>query len=329
MRTGRAAGAVAALLLSIEIPAQSLSTIAGRISNPDGTPAPDAPVFAAVSDRDGRLRVVAEAVSAWDGRYELGAIPAGQYVVGARANPRSGVTLYPGVADIPPRRMVTVFDGVPTEGIDVWLQPAPQRYSVSGRVYWPDGRDISNLVIEYGGPAAAARSGIWYVFDPGGLFTIEGAAAGTMVMLARADTAAGPLIGMAATDVSVAPVEEVRLTLEPPGTLEGKLVFERRLPAGSGDLRVALTHTLLRVSPLYPAEDSAVGPDGRFRVSSARGEYAFRVDGLPAGWSVARVRRNQRDVASGRVIVGPGETVAGIELVVAAEASSNSAPGRR
>jgi hypothetical protein len=328
MRTGRTLGAVAALLLSVDIPAQSLGTIAGRISNPDGTPAPDAPVFAAVADRDGRLRVVAEAVSAWDGRYELRMVPAGQYVVGARSNPRSSVTLYPGVADDAPRRTVRVFDGVPTEGIDVWLQPAPQRYSVSGRVFWPEGRDISNLAIEYGGPAAE-RSGIWYVFDPGGLFTIEAAAAGAMVMLARADTADGPLMGMAATDVSVAPVEEVRITLERPGSLEGRLVFERPLPAGRRASRVVLIHTLLRVSPLYPVEDAAVDPDGRFRVPSARGEYAFRVDGLPAGWGVARVRRNGRDAAGGRVIVGPGETLAGIEVVVAPGASSDSAPGRR
>lgn len=315
MRTGGLFGAMAALLLAVDVPAQSLSTIAGRISHPDGTPAPDAPVFAAVSDREGQRRIVAEAVSGWDGRYELANVPAGEYIVGARTNPRSDITLYPGVADMPPRRTVTVFEGVAAEGIDIWLQPAPQRYAVSGRIFWPDGVAIDNLVIEYGGPASV-RSGIWYVADPGGLFTIEGASAGTMVLLARADTIAGPLIGMASTEVSVAPVEEVRLTIEKPGSVEGRLVFARPLPAGARASRVALVHTLLRVSPLYPAEDAAVDQENRFRIRSARGAYTFRVEGLPLGWRVLRVQRNGRDVTSGHVIVGPGEMVGGIELVV-------------
>jgi hypothetical protein len=280
-------------------------------------------VFAAVVDRSNRLRIVAEAVSEWDGRYQLSGIAAGQYIIGARRNPQSLATLYPGVEDAAPpgvrdaapRRTVTVFDGLPTEGIDVWLLPAPQRYTVSGRIYWPEGRSIENLVIEYGGPTNP-RKGIWYVFDPGGIFGIEGAPPGTMVLLARADSDAGPLIGMVSTDVSVAPVEEVRIVLDRPGSVEGRLVLRRPLPAGQAVSRVTLHHTLLRVSPLYPTEDSAVDADGRFRIPSARGEYEFLVDGLPAGWRVTEVRRSGRALPAGRVSVGPGETVREMELVV-------------
>jgi hypothetical protein len=312
------------VLCAVDATAQVRGTVAGRISLPDGTPAPGAPVFAAVGDRPGRLRIVAETTSEWDGRYELSGITAGEYVIGARMNnPGSTATLYPGVADsasadawsaAPPRRVI-VFEGLPTEGIDIWLLPAPQRYAVSGRIYWPEGRSIENLVIEYGGPTNP-RKGVWYVFDPGGLFAIEGAPPGTMVLLARADSDAGPLIGMVSTDVSVAPVEDVRIPLDRPGSVEGRVTLRRPLPAGHHISRVTLTHTLLRVSPLYPAEESVVDGEGRFRVPSARGEYEFLVDGLPSGWRVIEVRRNGRVMPAGRVSVGPGEAAREVVLVV-------------
>ena len=89
-----------------------------------------------------------------------------------------------------------------------------------------------NVVIEYGGPEDVHR-GIWYVTDPGGLFTVEGASRGTYVLLARADTPNGPLIGIAATDVTNDSVQDVRLTLRPPGSIEGRIVVEGNRQPGS------------------------------------------------------------------------------------------------
>ncbi len=298
-------------LLALGGAAQSPATIAGRISLPDGTPAPGVTVFAALSGRDGRLREVAGTVSEWDGQYRLTGMSPGQYVIGARAGRQSPVTYYGGVA-AGERRVVTLFDGVPAEGIDIWLQPLPQRYSVSGRVYWPDGRSIEDLVIEYGGPGNP-RQGIWYVFDPGGLFHIEGTPPGPMVMLARAESDAGPLIGMASTDVSVAPVEDVRIVLERPGSIAGRIVSQRPLPSGFSGVQVVLVHHLLNVSPLYPVESGAVQPDGRFHIPSARGSYTFALEGVP-GWRINRIRRAGRAISA--LTVGPAEAVTGVELEV-------------
>jgi hypothetical protein len=310
----RSALVLALTLTAAAVSAQGGTTLSGRISHPDGTPAPDAPVFAATVGPNGAIREVAMTTSEWDGQYRMRNVPAGTYVIGARLNARAPMTFYPGTAAVAERRLVTVFDGVPAEGIDVWLEPLPQRYNVAGRIYWPEGRTIDNLSIEYGGPANP-RMGIWYVFDPGGLFAIEGAPPGTMVLLARADSDAGPLIGLASTHVSVGPIDDIRLVLEPAGSVEGRVVFEAPRPAGA-EPRVTLTHTLLRVSPLYPVEDAAVRADGGFLVREARGHYAVTVTGLPDGWRVRRVRRNGRDVADGRVIVGAAERVSGLELVV-------------
>ena len=294
--------------------AQSGTTIAGRISHPNGTPAPDAPVVASVVGQNGALREVAATRSEWDGQYRLTGVPPGDYVIGARLNAGAPVTFYPSTATIAERRIVTVFDRIPAEGIDIWLEPLPQRYNVAGRIYWPEGRKIDNLAIEYGGPTNT-RMGIWYVFDPGGLFAIDGAPPGTLVLLARADSDAGPLVGMASTHVSVSAIEDVRIDLARPGSVEGRVTFAAPLPAGTR-ARIALTHTLLRVSPLYPVEDAAIDADGRFRVPEARGQYAFTVTGVPQGWRVRRVRRGGRDVPGGRVTVGAAEQVSGLELVV-------------
>lgn len=295
--------------------AQSGTTVSGRISHPDGTPAPDAAVFAATVGSDGSLRTVARAVAEWDGQYRLSGLLPGQYVIGARRTPQASPTYYPSTAEAVRRQPITVFEAVPAEGIDIWLQPLPQRYAVSGRIYWPEGRDVSNLAIEYGGPTNP-RMGIWYVFDPGGLFSIEGVPPGSMVMLVRADSDAGPLVGIASTDVSVAPVEDVKVMLAATGSVAGRLVFERPLPQGPAAPQVVLVHSLLRVSPLYPTESAAVDASGAFRVPSARGVYGVRVDGLPAGWTVKRIRRAGRDVRAGRLTVGPGEQVTAVELLV-------------
>ena len=63
-------------------PSIAESSIAGRVAEPDGIPAPDVQVFAAVRRVTGHFvlqetRTVAE----WDGRYRLTGLPPGEYLV--------------------------------------------------------------------------------------------------------------------------------------------------------------------------------------------------------------------------------------------------------
>ena len=270
-------------------------SIAGRISQPDSTPETGAHVVAAVRQRDGSLAPVGSTMAAWDGRYEIGNLPPGDYLVLAEPGPHAKVerlnrhvpppiaTLYPGVPAGQPGRPVRVFEGVATEGIDIWLAPAAQRYSVSGRMSWPEGVTVENLTLEYGG-IGDVRSGIWEVYDPGGLFTIEGLSAGTHVLVARAESSAGPLGGIVATEVGPASVEEVRLPLGKPGSVSGRVVFTITPSDPPGPVR--LVHRLLDVSPLYPGEESAMAPDGSFRdptrardLRADRGQPPARLEG--------------------------------------------------
>jgi hypothetical protein len=306
------------------------ASIAGRIIHADGTAAEGARV-AVYAVRDGVAAAIAgTATSSYDGRYEVKGLVAGEYMVGVTARKTSGVagdlkrtpampleTFYPGTTERDRADAVTVFEALPAEGIDVWLAPAPQRFAISGRIFPPDGVALEKTVIEYAG-AGGVRRGIWYVHDPGGLFTIDGAAQGTYVLLVRAETPVGPLVGIAATDVSVGPVEDVRVMLRTPGSMEGRIVIDATAAKASPSptLRVSPRQLLVELSPLYPVEETAVADDGRFTLRELGGEYAIVVHGLPDGWRVKRVQHNGAPLPGNRIVVPPGERVTGVEVVV-------------
>jgi hypothetical protein len=304
------------------------SSIAGRIIQPDGAAAENArvSVYAVRQDAPGRTPS-GSAISSYDGRYEIGGLPAGTYVIGVTpaiataptprgvARPSPVETFYPDTALVERAQRIQLVEGVPVEGIDVWLSPAPQRYTVSGRVFLPDGIEPRQLFIEYGGPDVIRR-GIWYVYDPGGLFEIEGVAQGPLVMLARAETDKGVYMGVASTVITVESVQDVRIAMRVPGRIEGVVVFERDLPQGAAGLIITPVQTLLRLSALYPLQEVRLERDRRFQIPDALGTYTFDVQGLPQGWRVKRVRRSGQPAPDNRIIVGAGEVVTGVEVLV-------------
>ena len=306
---------VAAVLISVvALCAQERGSIAGRIITPDGVAAGDVEVFVA---RRGEPRSpLARTRSAWDGRYEITGLPPGSFLVGANAD-AGLLTLYPGVAENGPAALVTVFNGVPAEGIDIWLLPAPRRFAVTGRVTNAAGAGLRNVDIEYGAPGGAA-AGIWSVTHPDGLFTIESAPGGTLVMLARAQTPDGLLIGIASTELTVGAVEDVRIVAGKPGRIEGRIVSPRGpLPAGVRP-RVALVQTLLTPSALYPDETVAADAAGAFRIDNVVGQFRVEARDLPRGWTLFRTLLNGRPLGREPVTVWPGETVGGVVLEIAA-----------
>ena len=154
------------------------ASIAGRIIHADGAAAEAARVSVYAIREGAPASAVGTAVSGHDGRYEVTGLPAGEFAVGVtpqrirdfggdsrRLTSPPVETLYPGTTDRTRAQPVSVFDGVATEGIDIWLEPAAQRYSISGRVQWPEGLAVENLVIEYGG-RGNVHHGLWYVPDP-------------------------------------------------------------------------------------------------------------------------------------------------------------------
>ena len=306
---------------------RNTGSIAGRVIHADGAAAEGARVAVYAIRDDAPAAIVATTTSAFDGRYQVNNLPAGQFAVGVTPQRIRGFggdsrrlaspaveTFYPGTPDRLMAEAIEVFTGTATEGIDVWLEPAARRYSISGRASWPEGAPIERVMIEYGG-AEGVHPGVWYVDDPGGLFTIEGVSRGTYVLLARAETPNGPLLGIAATNVANDSVHDVRLTLASAGTIEGRLLIEGTGP-DPATLRLTLGHALLTVSPLYPVADATPDSTGRFTMPHLLGEFTIAVNGLPPGWRVRRVTRGGATLPDDRITVTAGERVTGIEVVV-------------
>jgi len=343
--------------LDIDLLLYRASSIAGRIINPDGSAAGGVQVLVASRARDGRLALFdAGTTSEWDGRYTITGLPPGEFLVAAAHSPvrfdgalapiegqvvagrspggASGArrtidpkrtsrwTLYPGVPETEPGTVVTLLEGIATEGIDIWLTPA-QRFTVSGRVFWPSGVVVENITIDYGDPAGT-QSGIWYVSDPGGLFTLTGVAPGPLVLLARAETDQGSLVGIASTAVAVDSVEDVRIDVDRPGHVEGRVRYEDDPGPALRATTISLVQTLFKVSALYPVSEAAVAADGRFHLENALGEYAFEFRGLPAGYVVTRVLRNGLPTRASRLSILKGESVADVEVVVAKQSASDT-----
>ena len=318
----------------IELTLYRESSIAGRVAEPDGIPAPDVQVFAAVRRGAKYVRLDdTRTVAEWNGRYRIAGLPPGEYLIvilpsvstdpnrmrinAERRAPESSSatrpffepTLYPGTASVASAESVTVFEGIPVDGIDTWLVPG-ERHSISGRISWPENTTAENIVIEYGN-LTAQRSGIWTVPEPGDLFHISGVPRGTVVLLARADSNRGPLAGVVTTEINVDEIDDLELRLDTPGIIEGRVVYDASVPPASHAAQIALKQQLLPVSPLYPTPQTTIGADGRFQISGALGVYDLDLPGL----RVVRVTQRGREIPNGRIRVGPRESITDLEVV--------------
>ena len=296
-------------------------SIVGRVLRPDGLPQPDAEVVAATRGPDGRLRLTAwRARTAFDGQYAISGVPAGRYLVLVRVvgadtagDGRPEATLFPGVPVTEPGTPVDVFAGVPVAGVDIWLQPAPRRFQVAGRVIDPRGRPLENVAIEFG-RARSRADNVWTVTDPGGLFTLDRVVPGSIVLRARADAPDGPVVGVAAVVLAVESAQDVRIEVRQPGKVRGRIVAPGgAIPPG---LRVALVPTLLRPSALYPPDEVAVDASGAFEVGGSIGEHEVTVRGLPSGWGLRGLHPPRSGGAPALIWLNPGETVADLTVEI-------------
>ena len=76
-------------------------------------------------------------------------------------------------------------------------------------------------------------------------------------------------------------VQDVRVTLRQPGTIEGRLVIEGAGGPDPASLLLTPMQTLLTLSPLYPVAEATPDGGGRFTMTQLLGEFTISVRGLP------------------------------------------------
>jgi hypothetical protein len=222
---------------------------------------------------------------------------------------------YPGVVDRQVAATIALAEGEQTTDVDVWLPPQP-RSGVVGQVAWPVGVQVQHVALEYGDPAGE-RSGLWVVSDPEGHFVLSGVRPGPLVLMAYVQTDQGPLMGEASTDFSGDSILEVPIVVDRPGTVEGRVTYRDEVPPGVRGATVVLVQKRMRVTAVAPVPSGPVEADGRFRVADALGEFEVQLRELPQGYAVTEVRRGTTALPGGRIAVGGGETISGLEVVVA------------
>jgi hypothetical protein len=121
---------------------------------------------------------------------------------------------------------------------------------------------------------------------------------------------------MASTEVTVDSVEDVRIVVDRPGVVTGRIVYEGNVPAEARARSIVAVQKLLKVSPIYPVPESAVDGNGRFELRGAVGEYEFALDGLGRGLAIKRLSRNGLILPGNRLSVAAGETVENLDIVV-------------
>ena len=324
----------------VEILLLRAGRISGRVVDLDGSGVRASLMLHRLSDT--RVSSIAAFLqTAPDGRYALADLPPGNYLieatVGAAVTPgtvapgtrptesqvRRAVALaatdfrrawYPGVADRQAAATITLAEGERAEA-DIWI-PSQPRSGVVGQVAWPVGVQVQHVTLEYGDPAGE-RSGLWVVSDPEGHFVLSGVRPGPLVLMAYVQTDQGLLMGEASTDFSGDSIQEVPIVVDRPGAVEGWVTYRDEVPPGVRGAAVVLVQKRMRVTAVAPVPSGPVEADGRFRAADALGEFEVQLRGLPQGYAVTEVRRGATALPGGRITVEGGETVTGVEVVVA------------
>ena len=283
------------------------ATVSGRALHADGSPAPNVAVTLYTSDGAGAI-VDGRGSRPTDpnGRYSIDDVRPGSYYVGVVQARR--------LQDVDPGALIAV---TVAEGSSVTVDVAvlgERAISVRGRIADATGRVPRTLQLEYGTLGTSHR-GLLSSFGPDGTFEIvdRGLQPGPVTLMARGDTDEGPVVALTTTGIVDGP-NEVDVVLGKPGEIRGRVSMAGGAPPTAVSIKLALVRSGFQ--PLGESDRIIdIAPDGWFEATDVIGEYALRVD-EPAQWTVTSVRHRGLRVANERLIVGNGDTLDDIEIII-------------
>jgi hypothetical protein len=186
--------------------------------------------------------------------------------------------------------------------------------SITGRIADAAGRVPRMLQLEYGTPGTR-HGGLLSSFAADGTFEIvdRDIQPGPVTLMVRGETDEGPVVALLTTAVVDGP-NEVDVLVGKPGTIEGRVSMEGGAPLTTVTARLALVRSGFQ--PLGESDQIInIAPDGWFEAGDLVGEYLLRID-EPARWTVKSVRRRGMRVANDRLLVGNGDTLDDVEIIV-------------
>ncbi len=327
--------------IGVDIALLRAGVIAGRVLDEDGSPFEGARVEVwRTRAADGRrgLSAVGRAVTDDRGDFRIGGLAPGVYLVSASDpawdaveddrgdRPSYPPTYYPGVALPEEAARIVVLAGGETTGIEFTFRLVrPVR--ISGRLVAHDERPLVAGALALAaeptgrtlGPEPATLLSDILV-RPDGQFTIRNVPPGRYILRARGTTGRGEpsLVGTFRAEVTGRDLEGVTIVLSPGAGVTGQLEFEATRatsrPAAAGvRVRAVAADGVVFADAL----SGLVAPDGRFAIDGLMpGAYVFRVEGLPAPWTLESVLLHGRQIVDLPLSLEAGTRVEAVRIVL-------------
>ncbi len=309
--------------------------ISGRVVDELGIPVPNAEASVLRSQFvEGRRRLTKTGHSARTndlGEYRIYGLRPAQYYVsvtvdeaampsGADEAIRYGITYHPGVTDASGAAAIHVTPGQVATNVDVVV--APHRLSVvSGVVIDPHAPALAGVVQAIDRDGAFSGSPPTASIHPDGTFAITDVGPGRYMLRATVTDIEPGDLASAEVTVGSGDVGDVQLSVQPNGTVAGRIVVVDPGAAGAPvppptAFRVVTTakDPALAAFPTNSGRET-IDDDYRFVLESHPVKSLIRVE-MPAGWIVKSIHKNGTDVFDAGVDVKPNARIDGITIEI-------------
>jgi hypothetical protein len=307
------------------------SIVAGRVIGGDGRGLADLVVNVSRPHvLNGRRRLVSFGDGRTDskGEYRIGGLLPGDYYVSVSLFEgtdsrvaKYAPTFFPGSADVASAKRVRLGAGKVVGLPPVTPLPVPWT-KLSGRLRSFDGKQLMRgaLIMQPGDPDGLSFSpdAVSEMF-PDGRFTFSFVVPGRYIVRAVGNSGKDDPDLFASWPVTVAgqSIPEETMVLKPGSDVSGRVHFDAHGTQPPEDLAPIRIHApLLDATGFGIESETRLQRDRGFRLTSVdAGRMLFRVDGLPAPWSVAQVTQAGKDITDSPLDIVQGQALRDIQIV--------------
>jgi hypothetical protein len=285
----------------VNVQLRPAGSVKGRLTDHEGQPVADMIVNTWLAENHSMGGMPGRSDA--DGRFELTKLQPGTVVIAAEVMGRGAQgysrVYYPGVLNASEAQPFTIEPGGTIE-MEMRI-PEITSASIAAHISGPDGYRVERVMLLR--PETKSRLPVSLQEN---VATVINLRQGRYAVEARGAVRGDPHVAFAFIDLQSIDIE-IPLTLEPAGSVNGKIIAERGgLPPVDG-VRIAAAWTSdgVDVEPSN-SDELPVGPDGAFRFTGLFGHRDFRVIGLPDDWQVTAIRAGRSDITTSGLDIESG-----------------------